>query len=191
MNCNVMIAGVGGQGSLLASRILGNAAIAAGLDVKVSEIHGMSQRGGSVVTYVKMGDKIHSPLVENGECDFLLCFERLEALRYVGYVRPAGTLFVNDQRIDPITVITGAAQYPDDVAEQLKDRCPDTVVLDAAAIALQCGDIRAVNVVLIGCLARRIAIDKPVWLEVIKATVPARALEVNLRAFEEGYAIGQ
>lgn len=191
---NIMIVGVGGQGTLLASRVLGHAAVSAGYDVKVSEVHGMSQRGGSVVTYVKFGEKIHSPLVEKGEADVLLCFERLEALRWAGYLKQGGVAIVNEQVIDPMPVITGVAKYPSGIIESLSSSlgAKNVIALDAAHTALECGDIRAVNIVLLGVLAGMgtAGIEKDVWERSVREVVPAKALDVNLRAFEKGFERG-
>jgi indolepyruvate ferredoxin oxidoreductase beta subunit len=190
---NIMIVGVGGQGTLLASRVLGAAALGAGFDVKVSEVHGMSQRGGSVVTYVRFGEKINSPLVDKGEADLILCFEQLEAARFVEYLKPSGTLIVNEQVIDPMPVITGAEKYPQGVISALKDTLHDKAVsLDAAGIAKQCGDIRSVNIVLIGVMAGLGlgSIDRAVWEQALIESVPPKSLPVNQKAFEKGFEKG-
>ncbi len=183
---NIMIVGVGGQGTLLASLILGNAVIRMGYDVKVSEVHGMSQRGGSVVTYVKYGEKVHSPIIGDGEADIVLAFELLEAYRALPSLRVGGRLIVNDQRINPMPVITGAASYPEDILGKLGAKV-DTTAVDALALATEAGSIKAVNVVLIGVMAKSTAIPYDVWLETIRETVPPKFLEVNLKAFELGY----
>lgn len=186
MTKNIMIVGVGGQGTLLASRILGNTVIGQGYDVKVSEVHGMSQRGGSVVTYVKYGDKVYSPIIDEGGADVILAFELLEAYRALPYLKKGGKIIVNSQQIDPMPVITGAAQYPENIAEKLSS-IADTTVVNAAELAKQAGNIKAVNVVLIGVMAKNSEIPKEIWLETIKNTVPERFLTVNLNAFELGY----
>ena len=183
---NIMIVGVGGQGTLLASRILGNAVIRMGHDVKVSEVHGMSQRGGSVVTYVKYGEKVHSPIIGDGEADIVLAFELLEAYRALPALKAGGRLIVNDQRINPMPVITGAAQYPENILDKLSAKV-DTTAVDALALATEAGSIKAVNVVLIGLMAKSTDIPYDVWIETIKTTVPPKFLEVNLKAFELGY----
>lgn len=185
---NIMIVGVGGQGTLLASRILGNTIIAQGFDVKVSEVHGMSQRGGSVVTYVKYGDDVSSPIIDKGEADLILAFEKLEALRALPYLRKGGRIIVNDRSINPMPVITGAAEYPAGIIEKLKDSA-DVVALDALSLAEQAGSAKAVNVVLIGVLAHSTDIPKEVWLETIRSTVPEKFLAVNEKAFELGYTV--
>jgi indolepyruvate ferredoxin oxidoreductase beta subunit len=184
---NIMIVGVGGQGTLLASRLLGNVALKKNYDVKVSEVHGMSQRGGSVVTYVRFGDKVNSPLVEKGEADIILSFEKLEALRWVDYLKEDGKMIINDQKIDPMPVIIGKARYPDNIIEKLKSSYANIQAIDALGIAKRCGNIKAVNVVLLGHMARATSIDKAIWLEAVKETVPPKFLDINLKAFEAGY----
>lgn len=186
MTKNIMIVGVGGQGTLLASRILGNAVIGLGYDVKVSEVHGMSQRGGSVVTYVKYGDKVYSPIIDKGEADIVLAFELLEAYRALPYVKTGGKMILNTQAIDPMPVITGAAQYPADIVKKIGDKI-SLCAVDALSLAKEAGNIRAVNVVLIGVMAKNTDIPYKHWVETVKATVPEKFLEVNLRAFDAGY----
>ncbi len=181
-----MIVGVGGQGTLLASRILGNAVIRMGYDVKVSEVHGMSQRGGSVVTYVKFGEKVHSPIIGNGEADIILAFELLEAYRALPALKKGGRMIANDQRINPMPVITGAAEYPADIKEKLSSVI-DLTAVDALALAKEAGSIKAVNVVLIGVMAKSTSIPYEDWIETVKETVPPKFLEVNLKAFNLGY----
>ena len=183
---NIMIVGVGGQGTLLASRILGNAVIRMGYDVKVSEVHGMSQRGGSVVTYIKYGDKVYSPIIDNGEADIVLAFELLEAYRALPALKKGGRLIVNDQRINPMPVITGAAQYPENILEKLSPKV-DTTAVDALALATKSGSFKAVNVVLIGVMAKSTNIPYEVWIDTIRDTVPAKFLDINIKAFELGY----
>ena len=183
---NIMIVGVGGQGTLLASRILGNAVIGEGYDVKVSEVHGMSQRGGSVVTYVKFGEKVYSPIIGQGEADIVLAFELLEAYRSLPYLREGGRIIVNAQSIDPMPVITGAAQYPENIADKLAGKANVTAI-DALSLAKEAGNSRAVNVVLIGLMAKNTQIPYERWIETLKTTVPPKFLDVNLKAFELGY----
>ncbi len=184
---NIVIVGVGGQGTLLASRVLGHIAGALGQDVKVSEVHGMSQRGGSVTTYVRMGEKVYSPLVEQQGADFVLAFEELEALRALPYLAPGGVLILNTQKIKPLSVILGAVEYPKDIPEKLRDRVK-TVAVDALPMATQAGSERAVNSVLLGALASRLSIDKKLWTDALVACVPERFMKANLAAFESGYA---
>ena len=186
MTKNIMIVGVGGQGTLLASRILGNTVINEGYDVKVSEVHGMSQRGGSVVTYVKYGEEVFSPIIGKGEADIILAFELLEAYRALPYLKKGGKLIVNDQRIDPMPVITGASSYPDAIAQKLSS-VADVTVVDALSLAKEAGNTKAVNVVLIGVMAKKSDISYEKWCETIKSTVPAKFLDINLKAFDLGY----
>ena len=186
---SIMIVGVGGQGTLLTSRILGHVAVAGGLDAKVSEVHGMSQRGGSVVTYVKMGEKIHSPLIEKGEADVLLCFERLEALRWIDFAKKDARIIVNDQQIDPMPVILGAAKYPEGILEKIQAAFANVTAVPALELARACGSVKAVNVVMIGVLAKNTAFGKDIWLDAIRANVKPQFLELNLKAFEAGYAL--
>lgn len=185
---NIMIVGVGGQGTLLASRILGNVAIKKGYDVKVSEVHGMSQRGGSVITYVKYGDKVYSPIIDRGEADIILAFEMLEAMRALPYLKKGGQMIANTQRMNPMPVITGATEYPADIEKKLSDKI-NLKAVDALSLAEKAGTIKAVNVVLIGLLAKSMNVDKQVWLDVIKETVPEKFVDLNLKAFELGYSI--
>ena len=186
---SIMIVGVGGQGTLLASRILGNTLIGAGYDVKVSEVHGMSQRGGSVTTYVRFGEKVWSPIIEKGGADIILSFELLEALRALPYLKPDGQIIVNTQQIDPMPVITGAAEYPQGIVETLSQRARLTAV-DALALAREAGSIKAVNVVLIGLLARSTSIPRAQWEETLRVTVPPKFLDINMKAFALGYEYG-
>lgn len=186
MGLSIMIVGVGGQGTLLASRILGNLFIQEGYDVKVSEVHGMSQRGGSVVTYVKFGDKVASPIIDEGDADLILAFEELEAYRSLPYLKTGGRIICNSQNIDPMPVITGAAEYPQEIIGKLKNKNIDVVSVDAADIALKAGNIKTVNVVLLGVLSKSTDIPEEKWIETLKATVPAKALDVNVAAFKAG-----
>lgn len=187
---SIMLVGVGGQGTLLASRVLGNVALKENYDVKVSEVHGMSQRGGSVVTYVKLGDKVYSPLIEKGEADIILSFEQLEALRWVDFLTPNGKMIINEQRIDPMPVIMGKAKYPEGIIGKLKNNYDNVVSVDALSIAKACGNIKAVNIVLIGVMAKSTSISKEVWIEAMKEVIPPKVIDVNLKAFEEGYKLG-
>ena len=183
---NIMIVGVGGQGTLLTSRILGNLAIHGGYDVKLSEVHGMAQRGGSVVTFVRYGEQVAEPIVEGGCADVLIAFERLEALRYLHFLKKDGVVIVNDWRIDPITVVTGAAEYPENILETLQ-AARKTVVVEATKTALEMGAPKAFNVVVLGAAARYMGFEKDDWVKVLEATVPPKTVEVNRRAFEAGY----
>lgn len=184
---NIMIVGVGGQGSLLASKLLGKLLVDAGYDVSVSEVHGMSQRGGSVVTYVRYGDRVYSPVITEGEADFIVSFEKLEAARYLSCLKDGGKIIVNDRRIDPMPVITGAAEYPDGVLDSLKALDVDVDSLDALALAEKAGSQKAVNLVLMGRLARYLDIDKEKWFAGIEASVKPQFVEINKKAFSYGY----
>ena len=184
---SVMIVGVGGQGTLLASRVLGSAMLSQGVDVKVSEVHGMSQRGGSVVTYVRYGDKVYSPIIAQGEADVLLAFEALEAARYLPWLKPEGTVVVNTQQMDPMPVVTGVAEYPKDILGKVREQGVKVVALDALGMAEEAGSSKAVNVVLIGAMAKKLDLPKEVWIDTIKETVPSKFIDVNLKAFELGY----
>ena len=181
-----MIVGVGGQGTLLASRILGNIVIEEGYDVKVSEVHGMSQRGGSVVTYVKFGEKIYSPIIDKGEADIILAFELLEAYRALPYLKKGGKIIVNDQQMNPMPVIIGAMEYPKDIKWKL-DNLANLECVEALRLASDAGNIKTVNVVLIGVLAKSTNIKYEKWIEILKKTVPVKLIDVNLKAFDLGY----
>lgn len=185
---NIMIVGVGGQGTLLTSRILGGITVAAGYDVKLSEVHGMAQRGGSVVTYVRYGEKVAEPIVEEGQADVLIAFERLEALRYAHYLKKDGVIIVNDQRIDPMPVVTGAAKYPKNIIEELSEKYK-VISVDAQAEALAMGNSRVFNVIILGVAAKKMDFPKEQWIEVIKNTVPPKTIDINVKAFERGYEI--
>ncbi len=180
----IMIVGVGGQGTLLASRIIGAVLLEGGYDVKVSEVHGMSQRGGSVVTYVKYGDKVYSPIIEKGEADLILSFEELEAARWLPYLKKGGRLVLNTQRINPMPVITGAAEYPEDITEKLKKTGADITAVDALKIAEEAGSAKAINVALLGVLSESTDFGEDVWMKAIEKCVPEKALDINKKAFK-------
>ena len=186
MTKNIMIVGVGGQGTLLTSRILGKLATRAGYDVKLSEVHRMAQRGGSVVTFVRYGDNVAEPIVEEGQADVLIAFERLEALRYIHFLKKDGSVIVNDWRIDPITVVTGVAQYPENIIRTLKEK-RNTIVVEATEEAKKLGAPRTFNVIVLGAAAKYMGFDKEEWLDVIETTVPPKTIEINKKAFEIGY----
>ena len=183
---NIMVVGVGGQGTLLTSRIIGKTALNAGWDVKLSEVHGMAQRGGSVVTFVRFGKKVYEPVCEEGSVDILISFERLEALRYAHFLKPDGVMIVNDTRIDPMTVVIGAAKYPEGILEGLtKDHKLFTV--DGGAIAKELGNSKVLNTVVLGLAAKHIGFSEEEWLETLKATVPQKTVDINVKAFKAGY----
>ncbi len=188
---NIMIVGVGGQGSLLASKLLGQLFQMQGFDVKVSEVHGMSQRGGSVVTYVRYGDKVYSPVIDKGEADFIVSFELLEAARWLPYLKPEGVIVTNTQQIDPMPVITGAAAYPEDLVAKMLESGARVDALDCLKLAEQAGSSKAVNIVLLGRLSHYFDISEDVWMEALEKVVPARFLEMNKLAFALGKAQGQ
>ncbi len=182
---SIMIVGVGGQGTLLASRLIGNALISTGCDVKLSEVHGMSQRGGSVVTYVKYGDAVRSPLIDLGEADYILSFEALEAGRFLPYLKKSGTIITNTQHILPMPVITGQMEYPENVLDELKKKA-HVIAVDALSLAEQAGSPKAVNVVLTGVLSKAMDLPESVWRASLEATVPPKFLELNKKAFQLG-----
>ena len=183
---SIMIVGVGGQGSLLASRLLGNVLLAQGFDVKVSEVHGMSQRGGSVVTYVKYGDKVYSPVIEHGEADAVISFEQLEAARWLPYLKKGGHLITSSQKIDPMPVITGAMEYPEDIIKKISDLGVDITAVDALKLAEEAGNSKASNVVLMGVVSTKMDFDDKLWQDAIEQCVPEKFLELNKKAFELG-----
>lgn len=180
---NIMIVGVGGQGSLLASKLLGHLLVKEGYDVKVSEVHGMSQRGGSVVTYVRYGDKVYSPLVSEGEADFIVSFEKLEAARHAPMLRIGGQIVVNTQQIDPMPVITGGARYPEGILDELKAKGVRVDDVDALSLAREAGNVKAVNIVLMGRLSLYFPFEKETWLRAIEETVAPKFAEMNKKAF--------
>lgn len=183
---NIMIVGVGGQGSLLASKLLGNLLLAEGYDVKISEVHGMSQRGGSVVTYVRYGDKVYSPIVDKGEADFIVSFEKLEAARYASYLKTTGTVVVNTQEIDPMPVVIGAAEYPSDVLSEMKEKGINIDAFDALAPALEAGSSKSVNIALMGRLSKYFDIPEEKWIAAIETSVKPQFVEMNKKAFMLG-----
>lgn len=184
---SIMIVGVGGQGSLLASKLLGRLLVGQGYDVKVSEVHGMSQRGGSVVTYVRFGERVYSPVILEGEADFIVSFEKLEAARYAQCLAPGGRIIVNTQEIDPMPVIIGTASYPTEILTELTAKDVPVDELNALEIAEQAGSAKSVNIVLMGRLAHYLGIPYENWLEAIRACVKPQFIEMNLRAFALGY----
>ena len=183
---NVMIVGVGGQGSLLASKLLGRLLLTKGYDIKVSEVHGMSQRGGSVVTYVRFGDKVYSPVIDKGEADFIVSFELLEAARWTEFLKPGGKLIANTQQINPMPVIIGAAEYPADLAAKMVAAGIDLDAVDALSLAEQAGSPKAVNLVLMGKLSKYFDIPQEEWMAAIEQSVPPKFLEMNKKAFALG-----
>ena len=183
---NIMIVGVGGQGSLLASKLLGRLLLTRGYDIKVSEVHGMSQRGGSVVTYVRFGDKVYSPVIDKGQADYIVSFELLEAARWTEYLKPNGKIIVNTQQINPMPVIIGAAEYPENLVEKMTAAGIDVDAFDALTLAAEAGSSKAVNIVLMGHLSRNFDFTEEEWMTSIEQSVPAKFLELNKKAFALG-----
>ncbi|MBQ7260612.1 MAG: indolepyruvate oxidoreductase subunit beta [Lachnospiraceae bacterium] len=183
---NIMIVGVGGQGSLLASKLLGHLFLENGYDVKVSEVHGMSQRGGSVVTYVRYGDRVYSPVIDRGEADFIVSFELLEAARWLPYLKKDGIIVTNTQQIDPMPVITGAMKYPAEIADKLRKAGVKVDALDCLKLAQEAGSVKAVNIVLLGRLSKYFDFPREAWMNSLRQNVPAKFLEMNERAFVLG-----
>ena len=186
MTKNIMIVGVGGQGSLLASKMLGKLLLSQGFDVKVSEVHGMSQRGGSVVTYVRYGEKVYSPIIDKGTADFIISFEKLEAARWVPYLKKGGKIIMSTQEIDPMPVIIGAAQYPKNLVEKMQAAGADVDAIDALDLAMQAGSSKAVNLVLMGRLSKYFDATQEAWMAALEACVPPKFLELNKKAFALG-----
>ena len=184
---NILIVGVGGQGTLLASKLMGKCFLDKGFDVKVSEVHGMSQRGGSVVTYVRYGTEVFSPVIDKGESDMIIAFEELEAARWLPYLKKNGTIIVNRQEINPMPVIMGTATYPEDIIGKLRATVEKVISVDALSIAAECGNVKAANTVLLGVAARVLGFGQDIWLKAIETTVPAKTVELNKKAFLSGY----
>ncbi|MDD3023103.1 MAG: indolepyruvate oxidoreductase subunit beta [Syntrophomonadaceae bacterium] len=183
---NILIVGVGGQGTLLTSRIIAQVAVQMGYDVKVSEVHGMAQRGGSVVSQVRYGNKIYSPIIKKGDADIILAFEKIEAARWLDYLKPDGMVIINSERVDPLPVMSGKVKYPDNIHEKVASLIKETSIVDASKIAVECGNIKAANVVLVGMLSEAIGLPEDEVKKAITAIVPAKALEVNLKAYQAG-----
>ncbi len=183
---NIMIVGVGGQGSLLASKLLGRLLLSRGYDVKVSEVHGMSQRGGSVVTYVRFGDKVYSPVIDKGEADFIVSFELLEAARWTEYLKPDGKIIVNTQKINPMPVIIGSAAYPEALEQKIAEAGISLETIDALSLATEAGSAKAVNIVLMGKLSRFFDFTEEEWMNALEMSVPEKFLELNKKAFRLG-----
>ena len=185
---NIMIVGVGGQGTLLTSRILGGLAIEGGYDVKLSEVHGMAQRGGSVVTFVRYGEKVAEPIVEEGQADVIIAFERLEALRYSHFLKEGGALILNDWRIDPMPVVIGAAEYPENIVETLLAG-HKVYTVNATEEARKLGNPKVFNMIVLGIASQHMDFTKEQWYKVIERTVPPKTMEINKKAFEVGAAL--
>ncbi len=183
---NILLVGVGGQGIILASEIMSDVFLAAGFDAKKSEVHGMAQRGGSVSTHVRFGTKVLSPLIKEGEVDIFMAFEELEALRYLSYLRPQAAILLNEERLNPPSVSLGNEPYPADVSAVLRSRAAQFVSVPGRDLALKAGDVRAVNIVLLGVLSKVLAVSESIWLDHIVRRFPPKAEQVNRRAFQLG-----
>lgn len=186
MNKNLLLVGVGGQGTILVSKILSQGLIDAGYDVKMSEIHGMAQRGGSVTTQIKFGEKVYSPCIGKGEADVMVAFEKLEAVRCISNLKKGGILLVNDVEIHPLTVLLGNEEYPNGVLQKLKDEVENIQILDASSIAKDLGEIRAQNIVMLGALIKALNLDKINWEKILRDILPAKIQDVNIKALKKG-----
>jgi indolepyruvate ferredoxin oxidoreductase beta subunit len=184
---SVMICGVGGQGILLASDLLSEVLLREGIDVKKSEVHGMSQRGGTVLSNVRFGEKVYSPLISKGDADIILAFEKLEGLRHLEFLRENGIVIVNDFVIEPLPVACGLAEYPENIIPVIKSAVPDAVVIDGLALAKKAGNVRSMNIVLLGLLANKLKSDRSIWYDIIEKKVPKKTLKTNNKAFDLGY----
>jgi indolepyruvate ferredoxin oxidoreductase beta subunit len=184
---NVLLVGVGGQGTILAGRVLARTAVAAGVEVKVSDIHGMAQRGGSVVTQLRFGPRVYAPVMTPGTADYLVAFEKLEARRWLPYLKADGMLIVNDQELPPLPVLTGAAAYPANLLAEMEELVKRMLVIDAVSLARQAGNVKTANIVLLGALAKQLPFDRESWEAALVASVPQRFLEVNQKAFQLGW----
>lgn len=183
---NILIVGVGGQGTLLTSRIIADVVVQMGFDVKVSEIHGMAQRGGSVVSQVRYGEKVNSPIIKKGDADIILAFEKVEAARWLDYLKTDGMVIINNERVDPLPVMSGKVKYPDDITDKIRELVKKTIVINATETAKSCGNSRAANVVMVGLLSSAIGLPTKEVEKAIEKMVPAKALSINLAAFQKG-----
>ena len=187
---NILLIGVGGQGTILTSKILAKAIMEKGLDVKMSEIHGMSQRGGTVTTQIRYGKKVSSPVIEEGCADIIVSFEKCEALRCLSSLKKGGALIVNNYELQPVTVAIGAAEYPKDIIAEYKNKVENTYVIDAFGIAESLGNAKCMNIALLGALAKRRGLDGTDWERLIREEVPRKAEELNISAFKRGFEMG-
>ncbi|MGL4791426.1 MAG: indolepyruvate oxidoreductase subunit beta [Anaerotignaceae bacterium] len=189
MTKNILLVGVGGQGTILTSKILSRGFMEKGYDVKMSEIHGMSQRGGTVTTQIRFGEKVYSPVIEKGTADIIVAFEKCEAIRYIDNLKDNGILVVNDYEIHPVTVAIGMATYPTGLIESYKSTVKNTYIVDAFNIALGLGNAKTMNVVLLGALVKMMGLTDIDWKAIIEEEVPSKAVEINIKAFEKGFDI--
>lgn len=187
---NILLIGVGGQGTILTSKILAKAIMEKGLDVKMSEIHGMSQRGGTVTTQIRYGKKVSSPVIEEGCADIIVSFEKCEALRCLSSLKKGGALIVNNYELQPVTVAIGSAEYPKDIIAEYKNKVENTYVIDAFGIAESLGNAKCMNIALLGALAKRLGLDGTDWERLIREEVPRKAEELNISAFKRGFEMG-
>ena len=186
---SIILVGVGGQGTITTSSILSKGLIEKGYDVKMSEIHGMSQRGGTVVTQIKYGDKVYSPIIGDGEADLIVSFEKLEALRALKFLKEGGTIVTDTREIYPMPVLTGAAKYPEGIIEKLKETVPEVYVVEGYKLAGELGNVKAQNIVLLGALVKKLGLSDIDWKDIIRKSVPEKTVELNLQAFDKGYNI--
>lgn len=187
---SILLCGVGGQGTILMSKVLTSGLVQAGYDVKMSEVHGMAQRGGSVSTQVRYGDKVYSPIIGRGEADLLVAFEKMEAVRYSGYLKPGGAALINDYEIMPLPVASGSAEYPQNTIEEMR-RLFAVSVIPASEIAVSLGNARCTNIVLLGALVHALSLESIDWKAALTESVPPKALALNLAAFDAGYRFGR
>lgn len=187
MTKTILLVGVGGQGTILISKILATGLMEAGFDVKMSEIHGMSQRGGSVTTQIKYGEKVYAPNLGEGEADMIIAFEKTEAARALPMLKKGGTIITDDREIYSMPVLTGAVEYPHDIIDRMREIVPNVIVIKAAETAEKLGNVKAQNIVLLGALVKSMHLDNVDWKDLIRKMVPAKAVELNLAAFEAGY----
>lgn len=186
---NILFVGVGGQGTILASNILSKGLVDFGYDVKMSEVHGMAQRGGSVSTQVRFGEKVYSPLISKGEADIILSFEKIEAARWLPYLNPKGHLIINNNEIYPVPVLVGQTKYPEDIIENIKAKVKNCIVVDANKIALELGNPKVQNMILLGVLIETLNLNNIDWINVIKQIIPEKILDINLKAFDVGKSL--
>lgn len=192
MNLNIVLAGVGGQGTLVAGKVLGAVAQRLDLDFKVSEVHGMSQRGGSVITYFRMGNKVYSPIVENKMADFILGFEKLEALRWISLLKKTGKLIINDQKIMPATVLSGVCEYPEDIENKIIQSGVDAqnlIAIPAYKISQNIGNVRTVNMIMLGAMSNFTDIEDSIWIDCVMEVLPEKLHKINIEAFKAGKEI--
>ena len=195
LEASIVLAGVGGQGTLIAGKLLGILALKLGLDVKVSEVHGMSQRGGSVITYVKIGEEVHSPIIEDGTADYILAFEQVESVRWASLLKDGGVMIINNQQIESLPVLMGQVEYPKNIAESMrKAASKDTKIVDFDAfdIAMDIGTSKVVNIVMLGALSNYLGVDENIWKEAIEEAFAAKPKTIpgNIKAFEKGREAG-